>query len=195
MWWRCSQAGKVNKGDQKRSKEGGIINIPPHIKTSFHKEYCKEYWANIWILPANALERFWKAGFWNLTYLSVHHAVSVLTIGTLICVDELKLYQRTMVSVGEIKDCVKRFRQAFLPRLDVHNQTQLKKQGLRRLFTCLHAIDAGIRRRFVFFLRSRLLRNTLRLHLTNSCFPTTSDLWWRTYLPMKYKSVDNVHKH
>lgn len=139
--------------------------MPPQIKTNVFRKR-EEYWANVWILPANALERFWKVGFWNLTYLSVHHAVSVLTIGTLICVDELKLYKRTMVSVGKIKDCVKRFRQAFSPRLEVHNQTQLKKQGLSRFSTCLHAIDAGIGR-FLFFLRPQLLRNTLRLHLTN----------------------------
>lgn len=48
-----------------------------------------------------------------MTYLSVHHAVAVLTSGTLICVDELKLYKRTKVSVGKLKtvlrDSSKRF--------------------------------------------------------------------------------------
>jgi hypothetical protein len=58
---------------------------------------------SFWIIPANVLVKLLDLGFRNLTYLSVHHVSPLFSIGTSICVDEFRLYERVMVSEINLK--------------------------------------------------------------------------------------------
>lgn len=58
---------------------------------------------SFWFVPANVLVKLLVLGFRNLTYLSVHHVSPLLSIGTSICVDEFRLYERVMVSETNLK--------------------------------------------------------------------------------------------
>lgn len=50
-----------------------------------------------------------------MTYLSVHHVIPLLSIGTLIGIDELSLYERIMVSARKLKIVLETQASIFAP--------------------------------------------------------------------------------